>query len=170
MTYTLAKQSHGAHLLKVYMTASINNQDVTSESVYKDIIWVEQGNTTPIIGCSMVEFTAKQYNTTSIKYVVYDPEHNPATVKLSVDGKVASTLTVGRTAQIWSYKSTAIGKQSLTISCRRITKILTATIEKLDINVSPVTTNLAFDFNPPGKNNGEADWLKIRIILQLSVR
>lgn len=50
MTYTLAKQSHGAHLLKVYMTASINNQDVTSESVYKDIVWVEQGNTTPIIG------------------------------------------------------------------------------------------------------------------------
>lgn len=169
MTYTLAKQSHGAHLLKVYMTASINNQDVTSESVYKDIIWVEQGNTTPIIGCSMVEFTAKQYNTTSIKYVVYDPEHNPATVKLSVDGKVASTLTVGRTAQIWSYKSTAIGKQSLTISCRRITKILTATIEKLDINVSPVTTNLAFDFNPSGKNNGEADWLKINDNLTIEV-
>lgn len=169
MTYTLAKQSHGAHLLKVYMTASINNQDVTSESVYKDIIWVEQGNTTPIIGCSMVEFTAKQYNTTSIKYVVYDPEHNPATVKLSVDGKVASTLTVGRTAQIWSYKSTAIGKQSLTISCRRITKILTATIEKLDINVSPVTTNLAFDFNPSGKNNGETDWLKINDNLTIEV-
>ena len=169
MTQTISSQKHGAHLLKVYMTATINGQAITSNPVYKDIIWVEPGNNTPIIGCNLPEFTAKQYNTTSIKYVVYDPTHNPATVKLSVDGNIVSTLTVGRTTQIWSYKSTTVGKQSLTISCQKVTKIITANIEKLDINVRPVTTNLVFDFNPTGRNNGEKDWLKINDNLNITV-
>ena len=114
---------------------------------------------TPIIGCAQQEFTAQQYQATSIKYVVYDPDHNPASVKLSIDGKVQSTLSVNRSAQIWSYKSSTEGKHNLTISCRKVTKILSVNITKLDIDVEPITANLAFDFNPVGKSNGDTDRL-----------
>lgn len=159
MSYNIPKQQHGAHLLKVYMTANVNNKDITSTTIYKDIVCVDSTNRTPIIGCSQQEFTAKQYQATSIKYVVYDPGHNPATVKLAVDGKTVSTLTVDRTAQVWSFKSSDIGEHNLTISCQKISKILTANIEKLDIDVNPITANLAFDFNPVGLSNGDTNRL-----------
>lgn len=159
MSYNITKQEHGAHFLKVYMTATVNNKDIISATICKDIVCVDPANRTPIIGCSQQEFTAKQYQATSIKYVVYDPVHNPATVKLSIDGKTVSTLTVDRTAQVWSFKSSEIGQKNLTISCQKITKILTAHIEKLDIDVNPITTNLAFDFNPVGLSNGDENRL-----------
>lgn len=159
MSYNIPKQEHGSHLLKVYMTATINNKEITSNTICKDIICVDPTNRTPIIGCAQQEFTAQQYQATSIKYVVYDPDHNPASVKLSIDGKVQSTLSVNRSAQIWSYKSSTEGKHNLTISCRKVTKILSVNITKLDIDVEPITANLAFDFNPVGKSNGDTDRL-----------
>ena len=159
LSYVLTKQSHGAHLLKVYMTATVNNQDIQSETIIKDIIWVNPDDRTPIIGCSMQEFTTQQYHATNIPYVVYDPDHNPATVKLAVDGNTVSTLSVNRTAQTWSYKSSDIGNHNLTISCRKVTKILKANIEKLDIDVESVTANLEFDFNPTGYSNSDENRL-----------
>lgn len=159
LSYVLTKQSHGAHLLKVYMTATVNNQDIQSETIIKDIIWVNPDDRTPIIGCSMQEFTTQQYHATNIPYVVYDPDHNPATVKLAIDGNTVSTLSVNRTAQTWSYKSSDIGNHNLTISCRKVTKILKANIEKLDIDVEPVTANLEFDFNPTGYSNSDENRL-----------
>lgn len=159
LSYTLPKQTHGAHLLKVYMTANVNNQDIQSPTIIKDIIWVDPDDRTPIIGCSMPEFTTKQYHATNIPYVVYDPDHNPATVKLAVDGNTVSTLSVNRTVQTWSYKSSDVGNHDLTISCRKVTKILKANIEKLDIDVEPVTANLEFDFNPTGYSNSDENRL-----------
>lgn len=161
LSYNLNKQSHGAHLLKVYMTATVNNQEIRSDTIIKDIIWVDPAERTPIIGCSMQKFTTKQYRTTNISYVVYDPDHNPATVKLSVDGNTISTLSVNRTMQTWSYKPSDIGKHSLVISCRKVSKILTVDVEKLDIDVNPVTSNLEFDFNPTGYSNNDENKLWI---------
>lgn len=159
LSYVLTKQSHGAHLLKVYMTATVNNQAIQSSTIIKDIIWVDPDERTPIIGCAMQEFTTQQYHATNIRYVVYDPDHNPATVKLAVDGNTVSTLSVNRTVQTWSYKSSDIGSHDLTISCRKITKILKANIEKLNIDVEPVTANLEFDFNPTGYSNSDTNRL-----------
>lgn len=169
MIQTIAPQSHGSHLLEVYMTATINNQEVVSDSIYRDIIWVDVNNTTPIIGCSVFQFAAQQYGTVTIPYVVYDPKHNPSTVSLSVDDSVLSTLTVGRTEQIWSYKSSNVGEHTLTITCGDVAKSISANIEELSIDVKPVTTNLAFDFNPSGKNNSANDWLKISDKLSIEV-
>nr|DAZ81291.1 MAG TPA: hypothetical protein [Caudoviricetes sp.] len=159
LSYVLTKQSHGAHLLKVYMTATVNNQAIQSSTIIKDIIWVNPDERTPIIGCAMQEFTTQQYHATNIPYVVYDPDHNPATVKLAVNGNTVSTLSVNRTVQTWSYKSSDVGSHDLTISCRKVTKILKANIEKLDIDVEPVTANLEFDFNPTGYSNSDTNRL-----------
>lgn len=169
MTQTIEAKPHGSHLLKVYMTAEINGKQVTSAPIYKDIIWIDPENTTPVIGCNVTEFTETQYNTHGITYVVYDPQNNPASVELQVDGKIVSTITIGRTAQVWSYKSSDIGKKVLTIKCGAVVKKINATIEKLEIDVKPVTTNLAFDFNPSGRNNGEDGWLNINDQLTMVV-
>lgn len=159
MTQTIPAQSHGAHLLEVYMTAEIGGHQVRSNSVFKDIIWVSPSNTTPIIGCSIKNFEVKQYNTYNIKYVVYDPENIPANITLHEDANQISALKVDRTGQIWNYKSATFGEKTLTIKCRNISKTIVATVTDLGIEIKPITTNLAFDFNPSGKNNGDEDRL-----------
>ena len=159
LTQTIPAQPHGSHLLKVFMTAEINGTQITSSPLYKDILWIEAGNTDPVIGCSLTAFNARQYNTTMIPYVVYDPSHNPADITLSVDGSVVSSLSVGRTRQTWSYKSPETGEKVLTITCGSTVKTITAVIEELGIVIEPVTTNLAFDFNPAGRSNNDSDRL-----------
>lgn len=155
MTQTLPAQAHGSHLLEVYMTAVINGETFQSNSIYRDIIWIDAESTVPVIGCAVAKLSVTQYNTVLIPYVVYDPTHNPATIALAVDGVKTSTLTVSRTEQTWSYKPSVTGEHKLTITCGDTVKTITATVDELGIDVSPVTTNLAIDFNPAGKTNAD---------------
>lgn len=157
--YDIPAQSHGAHLLEVYMTAEINSKTIESNHIVKDIIWYDPAVNTPVISCVNQKFTAKQYDTTNIVYTVYDPTTETPQVTLAVDGKVVSTLTIDSNTQTWQYKSSDIGTHTLTITCRDTVKTLTVIVEKLDIDVEPVTAGLVFDFNPVGKSNNDTDRL-----------
>lgn len=157
--YTLPAQEHGAHLLEVYITATVNNNTVESNHIYKDIIWYDETSTIPVIGTTYQEFTAMQYDATNISYVVYDPSTETPTVTRAVDGIVVSTTTLTGSSDVWQYKTDEVGEHELTITCGETVKTLKATIEKLDIDIEPVTGGLVFDFNPTGKSNNDADKL-----------
>lgn len=159
MTYSIPVQKHGSHLLEISMTAEINGKTVKSNVIKKDIMWVAEGETAPIISCAVRDYETKQYNKVSIEYTVYDPASSTSTVKLAVDGVTESTLTVGRTKQIWSFKSANKGKHTLTITCGETAKTISVNVVDLGVVIEPVTTNLAFDFNPSGKTNASADRL-----------
>lgn len=159
MAYEIPAQTHGAHLFEAYMTATINGNTIESNHIVKDIIWYDSESIVPVIGCTYQEFTAKQYDSTGIVYTVYDPSTESPVVTLAVNGEVVSTLTLDSNTQTWMFKSTEQGTYTLTITCGETVKTLTANIEKLDIDVSPETDKLAFDFNPSGKSNNDADRL-----------
>lgn len=159
MAYTVPEQTHGAHLLEVYMTATVNSNVIESNHIYKDIIFYDSTSAVPVIGCTQQSFTALQYDTTNIIYTVYDPATEKPVVTLAVDGDVVSTLTIDSNTQVWQYKSSDVGNHVLTITCGETVKTLNVTIEKLDIDVEPVTAGLVFDFNPSGKSNNDADRL-----------
>lgn len=159
MAYSIPAQTHGAHLVEVYITALINGTTVESNHVKKDVIFFDSSSEVPVIGCVQTEFTAKQYDTTNITYTVYDPTTESPVVTLAIDGKEVSTLTLDSNTQVWQYKSSDVGVHTLTITCREIVKTLKATVEKININISPVTAGLVFDFNPTGKSNNDENRL-----------
>ena len=159
MSYTLPAQKHGAHLLEAYITAEINSKTVETNHIYKDIIWYDSTSDKPVIGCTQVKFTTKQYDTANITYTVYDPHTESPAITLAVDGVVVSTLQLDSNTQVWQYKPTDVGNHVLTITCRDTVKTLNVTVEKLDINVEPVTAGLMFDFNPVGHSNNDTNRL-----------
>ena len=159
MSYSLPAKPHGSHLLEVYITADVNGNSIESNHIFKDIIWYDPESTVPVIGCVMTKFTAKQYDSTNIEYTVYDPSTETPTVVLAVDNKPVSTIKLDEATQVWQFKSSDIGKHTLTITCGKTVKTITANIEKLDIDIEPVTAGLVFDFDPAGKSNGDSDRL-----------
>lgn len=159
MSYTLPSQPHGAHLVDVYMTALINNSTIESNHIIKDVIWYDSTSDSPVISCVQQNITVKQYDTTNIVYSVYDPKTENPKVTLSIDGEIVSTLTLDSNTQTWQYKPTEEGEHTLTITCGDTLKTLVVTVEKLNIDISPITAGLAFDFNPIGRSNNDVDRL-----------
>ena len=163
-SYTVPAQTYGSHLLEVYMTATINNTLIESNHIYKDILWQDNTSNVPIIGCATQTINATQYNTVNIKYAVLDPNTETPKVVWSIDDKVVSEETLTEKDAYgyytFSYKANEAGTFVLTISCGDAEpKKITVNVKELNINVSPVTAGLEFDFNPVGYSNSSADRL-----------
>ncbi len=159
-SYTLPAQEHGAHLLEVWMIASVNSVEIETPHIYKDIIWRDAESTTPIIGCvyrndyyGVVE--ARQYNATEITYVVIDPASENPTVTRYVDGVSIGEQTLSGTVDTWSYKSSDVGEKTLKIECGVTSVDIKVDVAELGIEIKPVTANMAFDFNPTGRSNND---------------
>lgn len=157
-SYAIPPQTHGAHLLECWVTATVSNTPIETAHIFKDIIWYDEESEVPVIGCAYRydyygEVSARQYDTTRISYVVYDPNTATPTVTLSVDGAIQSTLKLTEVSNVWAYKSDDIAVHVLTITCGVTSVEIRVDVEELGYDVSPVTANLEFDFNPTGHSN-----------------
>lgn len=159
LTYTIPSQEHGSHDLEVYMTAMVNGNQIRSNSLHKSIIWVDVEKTEPIIGCSIDSLNIKQYESVNIPYVVYDPSNTVAEVSFYLNEVLYSVAKVDRRQQKYNFKSSEIGECTLTILCGNARKEIVINVNKLDIDVEPVMTNLGIDFNPAGRSNNDVDKL-----------
>ena len=155
--YTIPAQEHGSYLLEIYMSAQIGKNTIESNHIFKDIIWFDDTSDVPVIGTTYQNFTARQYDTTNIEYTVYDPSTETPTVEIAVGDETVSTLTLEKTTNTYTFKTDVVGEHIITITCGKTVKTLKANIVKLDIDVTPVSAGLAFDFNPSGKSNNDAD-------------
>lgn len=155
-TQLIPAQSHGAHRLRVWATATVDEVSVTSNVLVWDVIWAEEGNMTPIIACSY-SGSVTQYTTVHIPYIVYNPASLTADITLLVDDEEADTLTVDRTRQNWNYKPATYGEKKLTIKCGDVTKDIALTVTEIGITIEPITTGLLLDLNPAGLTNNSAD-------------
>lgn len=161
-TIEIPAQSHGAHFLKVWMEAEVNGEWVPSNSIVKDIIWYDANSTEPVIASTAKSLTAAQYSTTNITYTVYDPSTENPTVNIELDGRIVSTAEIAPNkvyddtpTAVYSYVADGVGSHTIKIICGTTVKVINVDVTDIGIVITPVTTGLAFDFNPVGRTNGD---------------
>ena len=158
----LPPQKHGSHLLEFYLEAEINGEHVSSEHKTKDILWYDSTASTPVISTQNPTIKMKQYSTASVVYTVYDPTEDNPEVTILVDGKEVSKAVIkpnpkynNTPTDVYSYTESMVGSHTVKIVCGSAIKEIDVEVEELGINISPITTGLAFDFNPAGRSNAD---------------
>ena len=99
-SYSLPAMAHGAHSLKVWFTADIDGEEVSSNTLYFDMVVVGD-STAPIIASAFRTSGAVQYETLFIPYRVYTPNSLTSVVSLYAGNMKITDLTVDRTEQTW---------------------------------------------------------------------
>ena len=176
-SYTIPAQEHGSHLIEAYVTATINNINIGDDrSIYvaKDIVWFDSESDIPVIGCATPVINTMQYNTVKIKYTVFDKNTETPEVTWYVNGDATSSEVLTEKDEdgyyIKSYRANDVGTFELKVTCGEAEpKIITLNVEELNIDVTPVTTGLAFDFNPSGYSNSSPDRLWTNGTVSMSV-
>jgi len=137
---TMDKLAHGSHMVKMWLTATVNNTPITSASIVHDMIFADQSETATVIACSTNVSRMTQYNTVAIPIVVYNPSSLTATVTLKENSETVTTWTqVDRTMHYWNYTPTTAGTKTLQIVSGGTTKTLTITVDALNINNEEVS-------------------------------
>ena len=157
LSFEIPAQSHGAHTLEVYLTATIQDIALKSERLKYSVICIEEGNDTPIIACNMERVEMNQYESVTIPFVVYDPLNNPADITLRVNNSVVATRQVDRTQQTWIYKALEVGGGMMEIKCRTISKSLSLTVNESIITSKAETQNLELFLTSQGRSNQDAN-------------
>lgn len=161
LEYVIPAQEYGSHLLEVWMTATINNTEISTPThIYKDIIWYDEQDKTrkPVIGCIYRNdyygtVKVKQYDSLPIKYYVYDPTTGRPSVKRYLDDVLIDTVVLPNNEDTWNFQSGVVGNHTLRLECRNTIVTIVVQVEELGIDVSPVTSGLEIDFNPSGITN-----------------
>lgn len=163
-SYTLPAQAHGAHLLECWITATVNNAEIETDHIFRDIVWYDETSDVPVIGCiyrydHYGKVAAKQYDSTGIQMHVFDPNTASPTIVKTVDGAVVSTEVLTTTAHVWPYKTDVVGDHTLIVACGATQVQIVVAVEELGIEITPITAGLAFDFNPVGLSNNSENRL-----------
>ena len=137
---TFDKLAHGSHTVELYMTATINGTEITSDSVMHDMIFVDTASTVPVISASIASpATMVQYNTLRIPVAIYNPASLTANATIAVGGTtIAEWTNIDRTLQYLNFTPSDYGTKTLTITCGPTTKTLTINVTQLDIDNAEV--------------------------------
>ena len=131
---TIDKYPHGSHMVELYLTATVNKQEIRSESIFHDMMFVDTDNLSTVIGSPIADATMTQHNTLQIPVAIYNPSSLTADAVLAVDGvNVATWTNVDRTLHYWNYTPDTDGVKQLTITSGDTVKSIKITVEKLDI-------------------------------------
>ena len=155
-TVTVPAQSHGAHTIKAWVEAKIEEDTVSTTPLRHTGIWIN--GTSPIVAILTPEINTSQHTTVSVRYVAVDPASEFVSVTLKEGTEVVRELeNVDRTIQTWYYKASKSGETSLSIVCGTATGTVLVNAEGVDYDITPITSGLVLDLNPAGHDNSEAD-------------
>ena len=152
---------HGSHTLRIYATATIGGAEIKSNELLFDIIYVEEGVTTPMIASAYSVTTITQGELVNIPFFVYDPSNLETEITLEI--KQGDTIyssvnrVVGRKKETWSTRDVPVGDVSFVITYGVVHKTHVINVLKNDINVSLKDTDLEFHLRSAGRSNSDND-------------
>lgn len=155
LTYVIPKQTHGAHLLKVYMTALVNEEEIRSNTLTHDLICIVAGNNTPIVASSFAQTAARQYDRLTIPFVVYTPNSSLSDVTLSANNVTVATQSVDRTLHEWNYRVAQSSNLSLKIASGAASKTFSLTVSPAEVIVEPEKANLQLWLTSQNRSNND---------------
>lgn len=155
-SYVIPAQTHGAHSLLVYFTATVDGVEIKSNELYYELICTVAGEDAPIITSTYRGGTAEQYASIVIPYMVYNPVSMTSAITLSANGKQVAALTVDRTQQIWTYRADSTGELSLEIVCGAVRKTIAVTVSESSMDIGAETQDLSLYLSSYGRSNNEA--------------
>lgn len=155
--------THGAHKFQIYATASLDGNDVQTDSMFKNFIFEEPGNTNPILSLGLFETNLTQYNTVSIPVILYSADNilSNATVILKEDGIIKDTWEAvpNSTIKYWAYTPTTPNDHILSVHCGMAETSKIINVVALDIDNEEIG-DYAFKFraNDFASNNAVQNW------------
>ncbi len=158
ITYTIPAQSHGAHKLRLYFEATVNNQTVRSNVLYYEFISLETLNNTPIIISPFNTTEVSQFTIVNIPATVYDPPNATTTVTTFINDVQADRFSgVDRTEHVYTVKANEVGTLKFEIACGKVKKTFTLNVVESEIHVEPETDNLVLYLSSYDKSNDRED-------------
>lgn len=161
LTKIFPAMSHGAHTIKVYATAVLDGNTITSNILTYDIVCIQNGQTSVIIASSYTKETVTQGELVTIPFMVYDPSSQTSTVTLTIksgsETYSTQTRSVGRVQETWSTRKYPTGSVTFEITCGSITKSHTLTVTASTVNVQAVTNDLELYLSSAGRSNSESN-------------
>lgn len=161
LTKIFPAMSHGAHTIKVYATAVMDGNTITSNILTYDIVCIQNGQTSVIIASSYTKETATQGELVTIPFMVYNPSSQTSTVTLTIksgsETYSTQTRSVGRVQETWSTRKYPTGSVTFEITCGSVTKSHTLTVTASTVNVQAVTNDLELYLSSAGRSNSESN-------------
>lgn len=154
-SYVISAMTHGVHTFRVYFDAEVEGETLTSNELYYEIIYIEEGNTNTIVASDYSETTVQQYATVLIPYTVYDPISLTAEVVIKVNGNTVSTQTVTRDRQNFSYRADRAGELQISFTSNGTTKAINLTVTATDADIETEEEGLQFELSASGRSNNE---------------
>ena len=155
-TQQLPGLTHGSHTLLVYFTADVDGVNVRSNELYYALTVIDESSNVPTVASPFRRTTALQYETLNIPYTVHTPGSLTSQVALKVNGETVSTLTVGRTEQVWSYPVRETGNLVLVISSGPASKTFNISVTESEVKAVAETNDLVLHLSSAGRSNAES--------------
>ena len=155
--YVLTGLTHGAHILKVKATTTVNDVLIESNELVNQILYAEEGVTTPLVSSTFSQVEAIEGELLSIDYLVYDPANVNATVYLQVNEEAPMEVSVPRTKQYWKISNYPAGEVIFRISCGDVKVELPVTVTELVMDIEPVQDDLMLYLTAANRSNAELE-------------
>lgn len=153
---TIPAQEHGSHVLTVYYTGELNGTSIESNTLYYDLICIEDGETDTVIATDYHETTVNQYSTVQVPYLVYTPGSQVSDVTIKLNGDTVQTLTgVDRTRHTFSIRLDTYGTNTIAILSGETTKTITLSVTQVTIDAEAETEGLKLYLSSYGRSNQE---------------
>ena len=166
-TFTISKQTDGAHIFSVYAETEAEGTTIRSEELRLGMMWISEEMTEKAVLINYNGGEKQQGEIIQIPYLVYDPFSQNADVFFSIykeDGSLyyeSQSSVVDQTAKIWSVQDFPEGNTIFRITAgTKIGSVETNVSEEISIKINPssftntiIDDNLLLDFNARNKTN-----------------